>query len=238
MKYVLILSAILLSACSSLCPGVLCATGGSSTTYYPEAKPTATATATSTATQTAVQVKPPLNMSPDNLRDQLPAFQASWGLKRALYDNMNTYYAGYNKTVRYVAIVDFSQHSSKSRFYLFDMKAGTVERHNVSHGSGSDRNNDGMADTFSNVAGSNASSLGMYKTAETYSGKHGYSLRLDGLESSNSNARARAVVMHSATYVKDGKSAGRSWGCPALDPKVYVSVIDRLKGGSLLLIGK
>jgi len=150
---------------------------------------------------------------------------------------MNQWLQSRGNATNYVGIVDFSQHSSKKRFYLFDLKAGTVERHNVSHGSGSDRNNDGLADTFSNQAGSNASSLGMAKTAETYNGKHGYSLRLDGLESTNSNIRSRDIVMHSATYVHDGGTTGRSWGCTALDPSIYISVIDRLKGGSFLLLG-
>ena len=62
-------------------------------------------------------------------------------------------------------------------------------------------------------------------------------MRLDGLSSTNSNARKRAIVVHPATYVSDSASrAGRSWGCPALDPKVSKSVIDRIKGGSLMLI--
>jgi hypothetical protein len=108
----------------------------------------------------------------------------------------------------------------------------------VAHGSGSDKANDGYAEKFSNVSGSNASSLGFYMTAETYNGKHGLSLRLDGLSSTNSNVRARAVVIHGASYVSDSDiKAGRSWGCPAVSMASKDKVIKMLKGGSIIYAG-
>ncbi|MES2800929.1 MAG: murein L,D-transpeptidase catalytic domain family protein [Bdellovibrionota bacterium] len=136
---------------------------------------------------------------------------------------------------KYLTIVDFSAHSSKSRFFLVDMTTGKVTPFRTSHGKGSDSNNDGYAERFSNVSGSEASSLGYYRVAETYNGKHGLSIRLDGLSSTNSKARARAVVVHSASYVsEEKKKAGRSWGCFVLDPKYHSSVVSKIKNGSLL----
>jgi hypothetical protein len=99
-----------------------------------------------------------------------------------------------------------------------------------------------MAQSFSNRPESYQSSLGFYKTAETYQGKHGYSLRLDGLEKGfNDQARNRAIVVHGADYAKEefAKSTGRlgrSLGCPALPPELSARVIDLIKDGSLLFI--
>ncbi|MCP5916770.1 murein L,D-transpeptidase catalytic domain family protein, partial [Klebsiella pneumoniae] len=75
------------------------------------------------------------------------------------------------------------------RFFIVDMNSGSVWPLHVAHGKGSDSNHDGYAEKFSNTSGSNASSLGYYITAETYNGSNGYSLRLDGMSSTNSNAR-------------------------------------------------
>jgi hypothetical protein len=86
------------------------------------------------------------------------------------------------------------------------------------------------------------SSPGFYKTAETYQGKHGYSLRLDGLETGiNNHARDRSIVIHGANYVSEqfirqqGR-IGRSWGCPALPEELSGEVIDLIKDGSCLYI--
>jgi len=139
---------------------------------------------------------------------------------------------------RYLTVVDFSLHSGKQRFFIVNTETGSVEAHVVAHGSGSDPNGTGYAKRFSNVSGSNASSLGFYATGETYSGKHGRSLRLDGLSSTNDNVRERAVVIHGAAYVSEGRSVqGRSWGCLALPENVKDAVIDKLKGGSLIFAG-
>lgn len=136
---------------------------------------------------------------------------------------------------RYMAIIDFTQHSGQKRLYIIDLVDGSVEQLHVSHGSGSDKNHDGYADSFSNVSGSHQSSLGFVKTAETYYGKHGYSLRLDGLESRNSRVRSRAIVIHGASYVAPTLSKmGRSQGCPAVTMSRKDSVINRLKNGALI----
>ncbi len=138
----------------------------------------------------------------------------------------------------YLSVIDFSQRSTKARFYIIDMKSGAVWAIHTSHGKNSDPDGDGYATSFSNKSGSNQSSLGMYKAAETYYGKHGLSMRLDGLSSTNSNARARAVVLHQADYVQESAVVqGRSWGCPAVANENRDEVIRRLKGGSLIYAG-
>lgn len=135
----------------------------------------------------------------------------------------------------YISVINFAQSSKEKRFYIINMKTGAVWGIRTAHGKGSDENRDGYAEKFSNTSGSNASSLGFYKTAETYIGKHGLSLRLDGLSTTNSNARARAVVIHGANYVQESSVIqGRSWGCPAIAMELRDTVIKYLKGGSLI----
>lgn len=137
-----------------------------------------------------------------------------------------------NKNV--IGVIDFKQHNSKERFYIIDMNTGVVETYLVAHGKNSDPDYDGYATQFSNDSGSLMSSQGFYLAAETYDGSHGYSLKLDGLSSTNSNARSREIVIHPADYVAPGGKIGRSWGCPAVEPRYSVQVINKLKGGSLL----
>jgi hypothetical protein len=169
-----------------------------------------------------------------------PAFSSSWGVQRDMYEKAARYYEDNKRNfanTRYVTIIDFSLNAGKKRWFLFDLKTGKVEKYVTSVGRGSDPDGDGNATAFSNVPGSKQSSLGFYKTAETYTGSNGYSMRLDGLSSTNSKARSRAIVVHPASYVSESSSwAGRSEGCPALDPGVSRSVIDRIKGGSMMLI--
>ena len=142
---------------------------------------------------------------------------------------------------RFWAACDFRKRSSDPRFHVFDRIGETVSSHLCAHGQQSEADeHNGMAVYFSNVPGSNESSLGIFRCAETYSGKHGTSLRLDGLEPTNSNARARDVVLHSAPYVsevlaqKNGR-VGCSDGCFALSEDDAPAVIEHLKAGSLLI---
>jgi hypothetical protein len=138
----------------------------------------------------------------------------------------------------YLSIIDFSKSSKEKRFFIINMSTGSVWAIHVAHGKGSDSDHDGIAEKFSNVSGSNASSLGFYLTAETYNGSNGYSLRLDGLSSTNSNVRARAIVIHGASYVQESSVIqGRSWGCPAVAVELRDKVISLLKGGSLIYAG-
>ena len=99
-----------------------------------------------------------------------------------------------------------------------------------------------MATSFSDTPNSNQSSLGFYVTAETYYGKNGLSLFIDGQEKGfNSNARERYVVIHGAEYSNPdfiGKTGrlGRSLGCPALPTDVSEEIIHKIKGKSALFI--
>lgn len=140
----------------------------------------------------------------------------------------------------YVTVIDFGAHSTQPRLFVMNMSGGTVMAIQVAHGAGSDANNDGIAESFSNSDGSHASSLGFYRTGETYSGNNGYSLRLDGLSPTNSAARARAIVVHGADYVRDNPNyqPGRSWGCPAVSQANRTRLIDMIKGGSLIYAAK
>lgn len=135
-----------------------------------------------------------------------------------------------------LTVIDYSLPSTERRLWVLDLDSGEVLFHElVAHGRNSGEN---FAVAFSNTDGSKQSSLGLYRTGETYEGKHGYSLRLSGLEPGvNDRARERAIVMHAADYAtpefaeRHGR-LGRSWGCPALDPRVHDRVIDTIKGGT------
>jgi hypothetical protein len=139
-----------------------------------------------------------------------------------------------------VTIIDFSKPSTEKRLFILDLKKQQLLYYTfVAHGKNTGVN---MATKFSNNKGSNQSSLGLFRTGESYQGKHGYSLRLDGLEKGfNDNARSRAVVMHSASYVSEDfierhGRLGRSWGCPAVPVEFSKEIIDLIKGGSCLYI--
>ena len=143
-----------------------------------------------------------------------------------------------------VGIADFSLPSNQPRFHLVDVEAGRVlHSFLVAHGRGSDPQHSGRVRRFSNEVGSNASSDGAYRTGERYVGKHGRSIRLDGLDASNSNAEVRAIVIHSAPYVSpavlqaQGK-LGRSEGCFVFSEDDHEVVLDRLGPDRLLLAGK
>lgn len=140
---------------------------------------------------------------------------------------------------RYIAVVDFSKASSKPRFFLVNLQTGAVEGHQVAHGSGSDPGHTGTPTRFSNVNNSFMSSLGYYRTMDTYNGKHPHSLQLSGLSVTNDQVCRRSVIVHPATYVHDnGHAAGMSEGCFALDPSVSVAVVDKLAHGGLIFAGR
>jgi hypothetical protein len=138
-----------------------------------------------------------------------------------------------------LTICDFSQSSSKKRMYILDLKNEKVLLNTyVAHGKNSGLN---YAEKFSNTPESLQSSLGFYVTKSTYSGKHGLSLRLGGLERGfNDKAEARAVVIHGAAYIGDNRLGapymGRSFGCPAVPQELAPKVINLIKGGTALFI--
>ena len=142
-----------------------------------------------------------------------------------------------------IAIADFSLPSRAPRFHLLDVAGGSVTSHLVAHGRGSDPARTGWLERFSNEPNSNATSAGAYRTAGIYSGAHGRSMRLEGLDASNSNAASRALVVHGAWYVSDGMierwgMLGRSQGCFALSPNSLEEVLVRLGPGRLIYAGK
>ncbi len=143
---------------------------------------------------------------------------------------------------RFWCVVDFNRHSADPRLFLFDRVMEQVQGYLCSHGKGSEGpTDDGYASVFKNVDGSGCSSLGIYLCSEIYFGDHGKSMRLDGLEATNSRARHRAIVVHGADYVSAETIAssgriGRSLGCPALDHDHVEHVVDALANGSLMNI--
>lgn len=139
-----------------------------------------------------------------------------------------------------LTIVDFSLPSSQKRMWILDMASHKVLVHTfVAHGQKTGLK---LAEKFSNKNESHQSSLGFYLTAETYVGKHGLSMRMDGLEKGfNSNARDRYIVVHGADYatadfVKRTGRLGRSWGCPAVPEKLSKKIIQTIKGKSCFFI--
>jgi hypothetical protein len=136
-------------------------------------------------------------------------------------------------------IADFGVHSSNKRFHFANLENGTVRSFFVTHGAGSDPEHDGWLNDYSNVEGSLMTSRGAYVTWEWYKGRFGTSVRLGGLDPSNSNAFPRAIVMHSADYATQehvdrwGK-LGRSNGCFAMGPDDFREALWSLSGGRLL----
>lgn len=137
-----------------------------------------------------------------------------------------------------LAVIDFSLPSSEPRLWIFDLATQTLLLEElVAHGRNS---GDNLATDFSNREGSYQSSIGLFRASESYFGRHGYSLRMDGLEPGiNDFARQRAIVIHGADYVsaswveRQGR-IGRSLGCPAVSREVADQVVDTLKDGQFV----
>ena len=139
-----------------------------------------------------------------------------------------------------LSIIDYSKPSNEKRFFIIDVENRKLLYNTlVAHGQKSGYVN---ATKFSNKYGSHKSSLGFFRTGNSYYGKRGYSLQLDGLEKGiNDNARQRGIVIHGANYVSENIAngngvIGRSWGCPAVSKKLSKEIINLLKGGTLLYI--
>jgi hypothetical protein len=142
-----------------------------------------------------------------------------------------------------IGIADFSRPSSEARFHVVDLASGNVESHLVCHGRGSDPGHSGYLERFSNDFGSYATSNGTYVTADYYDGKYGLSLRVRGLDWSNNNAEARAIVIHNAWYaepemIQQHGMLGRSEGCFAMPRTSQYEVMKRLAGGRMIYADK
>jgi hypothetical protein len=139
-----------------------------------------------------------------------------------------------------LTVVDLTKPSHEKRMWIVDIAAKALLLNTwVAHGQGS---GDDMATQFSNNNESHQSSLGFYLTDDIYFGKHGRSLRLDGMDDGfNSSARARDIVVHAAPYVSQQNinvqgRIGRSFGCPAVSPEVSDLVINTIKGKTVLFV--
>lgn len=138
-----------------------------------------------------------------------------------------------------LAVIDYSRPSTQPRLWVFDTRdeGRLLYRELVAHGKNT---GDNMARHFSNEEGSLQTSLGLFRTMDTYVGGNGYSMRMDGLEPGfNDQALKRYIVMHGAPYVNEGTARklgrlGRSWGCPAVREGVAREIIDTLKGGQFV----
>jgi hypothetical protein len=141
-----------------------------------------------------------------------------------------------------IAVADFARPSRSPRLHLVDIVSGRISSHLVAHGRGSDPKHTGWLERFSNGFGSNATSSGTYRTDDFYVGAHGRSMRLSGLDPSNSNALERGIVVHGAWYVSQDMASrgvlGRSEGCFALAAGSLEEVFARLGPGHLIYADK
>ena len=139
-----------------------------------------------------------------------------------------------------ITIIDYTKSANEKRLFVIDLKKQKIIFDTyVSHG----KNTGGeFAEKFSNNMNSLQSSVGFFKTSDTYTGSNGYSMRLDGLEKGiNDNARKRNIVIHgseyaSESYINKNGRLGRSWGCPAVPLTINKDLINSIKGGSIVYI--
>ncbi len=144
------------------------------------------------------------------------------------------------KKKKLLVVIDFSKPSTEERMCVVDIEEGKLlHTSHVAHGRNSGGN---FATSFSNKPGSHQSSLGFYVTENTYQGKNGYSLILEGLEKGiNDKAKERAIVIHGASYcdpsvIQSAGRLGRSFGCPALPRDKSKAIIDTIKDGVIIYI--
>jgi hypothetical protein len=169
---------------------------------------------------------------------------------RALAAALESYFAYRARSTThdnpYFYFVDYGLPSTAPRGYVFDMDALTIVEgpFTVAHGRGSSRSDAVIPTTFSNESGSAATSLGLYRAEDLYaftgsaSGHpyHSLGLRLEGLSGVfNDNALARRVVAHGAPYVTPQK-AGRSEGCPAMEPDRARRLLPKLANGGMVFL--
>ncbi len=174
------------------------------------------------------------SLTPEQLKPSFETFRLGMEGKQNLIKE------GKLKNNRYLTLIDFSLSSTQKRLWVIDCDSLKIVQHTlVAHGKNTGEN---YAEKFSNTPASNMSSLGFFVTGETYYGKHGLSLRLDGVEPGiNDKARERAIVIHAAQYAtrqflnKHGR-LGRSFGCPALPPDKNETIIQCIKNKSCVFI--
>nr|WP_315027876.1 murein L,D-transpeptidase catalytic domain family protein [uncultured Chryseobacterium sp.] len=146
------------------------------------------------------------------------------GIPQSKISEIRNYIKGKEYNQELAIFINFKIHSGKYRYFIYDLKNNRiVQKAIVSHGSGSVIPKSNTLQ-FSNVEGSYQSSLGKYAIGESYIGKFGKAYRLEGLDLTNSNARQRAIVIHSYGCIPDKESetpACLSLGCPMLSVNAF-----------------
>lgn len=155
---------------------------------------------------------------------------------KAYHIAYKAWYTAYKQKYTYSSIyayIDFSLPSTVPRFFVVQ-NGQVIYSTYVTHGIGSGNGN--YADSFSNIPGSHASSIGVYRTGEYYYGKNGKSQKLYGLEKGwNNNAYERLIVIHGASYIRAGMSfPGHSWGCFAVPSKNIQDILKLLPPGTII----
>lgn len=180
----------------------------------------------------------------NSIAPECRALYQDMGLEKEInYIAFEKAYTGFKKIDKenkgIITLIDFTKPSTEERLYVLDIKHKRLLFSSlVSHGKNSGNN---YATSFSNENGSYKSSLGFYTTGNTYQGRNGYSLVLNGLEKGiNDKAKERAIVIHGANYANPSAISsgrlGRSFGCPALPQSLCKPIINTIKGGTVLFI--
>lgn len=162
------------------------------------------------------------------------------GIPQSRIGEVRNYIKGKEYNQQLAVFINFKIPSGKYRYFIYDLKNDKVlQKAVVSHGSGSVISRSDALQ-FSNVEGSYQSSLGKYAIGESYNGKFGKAYRLKGLDSTNSNAMQRAIVLHSYGCIPDNESqnpACLSLGCPMLSENAFkesAQYIDQSKQSIIL----
>lgn len=147
----------------------------------------------------------------------------------------------YNQDIAFM--IDYSLHSGLNRFFVVDLKKGTIIKKGlVCHGSCKGENNNSTATVFSNTNDSYCTTLGMAVVGKRAYSKWGknYKYWLDGLEEANANMRKRVVVLHAWEHVPDKevypKPIVMSWGCPTVSIKFLDELDSILKENDKVLL--
>lgn len=180
-----------------------------------------------------------------------PKYRLDGKIFTTAMDKYRGYYCAYGRNAgpAVIVVVDFARHSNEPRLYRIDLRTGDGLDNpiRVAHGIGSDPDDDGYATVFSNVYNSFTSSLGAARGGERYVGINGISLRLDGLEPSNSQMRMRDIVVHSyaperrryfnAELISMRGKPGSSEGCLVVEPDKREWILDTLENGGFIYSG-
>lgn len=138
----------------------------------------------------------------------------------------------------FVSIVDYRPRSDQYRLFVINLHDGSVARYHTAHGAGSVKDDPAYAVRFGNEIGSMKSSLGFARTGRVFHGSQKRSLELHGLSASNSNLKARGIIVHGADQVHEANVIeGVGAGCLMLDWSIRDEVINKIRGGSLVYFG-